>query len=111
MHAFFRKDADNYRKPFYNIKNYRHLSELEIKEMRKKLNRLEKSLDFKKPRNNINTIHYEDLNSDKELNIEDAHDVKYGNIGSVRRIFEESKRDYYKPKVIDRSFAGKVIIT
>ena len=29
---------------FYDIKNYRHLSELEIEEIRKKFNKLEKSL-------------------------------------------------------------------
>ena len=68
-HTFSKKDADKYRKSFYNIKNYRHLSKLEIEEIRKKFNKLEKSLNFKKPHNNINIIHYEDLNSDKELNI------------------------------------------
>ena len=66
---------------------------------------IEKSLNFKKPRNNINTSHYEDLNSVKELNLEDADDDKYRKIGRVRRLFEESNRDYYKPKVIDRGFA------
>ena len=35
-HKFSKKDADKYRKLFYDIKNYRHLSELEIGEMRKK---------------------------------------------------------------------------
>ena len=107
-HEFSKKDADKYRKLFYDIKNYRHLSELEIEEIRKKFNKLEKSLNFKKPRNNINTIHYEDLNSDKELNLEDADDDKYRKIGSVRRLFEESNRDYYKPRVVDRGFAGEV---
>ena len=29
-HAFSKKDADKYGKYFYDIKNYRHLSELEI---------------------------------------------------------------------------------
>ena len=29
-------------------------------------------------------------------------------IGSVRRLFEEFNRDYYKPKVTDRGFAGEV---
>ena len=43
-HAFSKKDADKYRKLFYDIKNYRHLSELEIEEIRKKFNKLEKSL-------------------------------------------------------------------
>ena len=92
-----------------DIKNYRYLSELEIEEIRKKFNKLEKSLNFKKPRNNINIIHYEDLNSYKELNVEDADDDKYRKIGSVKRLFEEFNRDYYKPKVIDRVL--KLIIT
>ena len=107
-HAFSKKDGDKYRKLFYDIKNYRHLSELEIEETRKKFNKLEKSLNFKKPRNNINTIYYEDLNSDKELNFEDSDNDKYRKIGSVRKLFEESNRDYYKPKVINRDFAGEV---
>ena len=70
-HKFFK-----HRKIFYDIKNYRHLSEIEIEEIRKKFNKLEKSLNFKKPRNNINSIHYEDFNSDKEHNLEDADDDK-----------------------------------
>ena len=107
-HKFSKKDADKYRKLFYDIRNYRHLSELEIEQMRTKFNKLEKSLNFKKRRNNINIFHYEDLNSDKELNVEDADDDKYRKIGSVRRLFEESNRDYYKPKEINRDFAGEV---
>ena len=66
-HVFFKKDGNvkyrfliKYRKLFYDIENYRHLSELEIEEMRKKFNKLEKSLIFKKPRNNINNIYYEE---------------------------------------------------
>ena len=66
-HKFSEKDADKYRKLFHDIKNYRTFSELEIEEIRKKFDRLEKSLNFKKPRKNIDTVHYEDLNSDKEL--------------------------------------------
>ena len=86
--VFSKKDEDKYRKLFYDIKNYRHLPELEKEKIRKKFNKLEKSLNFKKPRNNINTIDYEDLNSDKELNLKDADDDKYRKIGSVRRLFE-----------------------
>ena len=56
-YKFSKKDADKYRKLFYDIKNYRHLSELKIEEIRKTFNKLEKSLNFKKPCNNINTIH------------------------------------------------------
>ena len=92
---------------FYDIKNYRHLSELEIKEIRKKFNKLEKSLNFKKPRNNINSIHYEDLDKDKDPDGEDADDDKYRKIGSVRRLFKKSNRDYYKPTVVDRGFSGR----
>ena len=55
-HKFSKKDADKYRKLFYDIKNYRHLSELEIEEIRKKFNKLEKSLNFKKSCNNIIVI-------------------------------------------------------
>ena len=61
-YEFSKEDVDKYIKLFYDIKNYRYLSELEIEEIRKNFNELEKSLNFKKPRNNINTIHYEDLN-------------------------------------------------
>ena len=45
--------------------------------------------------------------SDKMLNLEDADDVEYRNIGSVRRLFVESNEDYYKPKVINGGFAGE----
>ena len=107
-HKFSKKDADKYRKLFDDIKSYRHLSELEIEERRKKFNKIEKILSFKKPHNNINTIHYEDFNSDKDINLEDVDDDEYRKIGSVRRLFVESNRDYYKPKVIDRGFAGEV---
>ena len=107
-HKFSKKDADKYRKLFYDIKNYRHLSELEIEEIRKKFNKLEKSLNFKKPRNNINSIHYEDLDKDKDPDGEDADDDKYRKIGSVRRLFKKSSRDYYKPTVIVTGFAGEV---
>ena len=76
-HKFSKKDADKYRKLFYDIKNYRHLSEIEIEEIRKNVNELEKSLNFKKPRNNINSIHYEDLDKDEDPDDEDADDDKY----------------------------------
>ena len=104
----FSKDADKYRKLFYDIKNYKHLSELEIEEIRKTFNKLEKTLNFKKPRNNINTMPYEDLNSDKELNLDNADDDKYRKIGSIRKLFEESNRNYYKSKAINRAFTGEV---
>ena len=107
-HKFSKKDANKYRKLFHDIKKYRHFSKLEIEEIRKKFNKLEKSLNFKKPRNNINTIHYEDLNSGKELNLEDVDDDEYRKSRSVRRLFAGSNRDYYKLRLIDRAFAGEV---
>ena len=41
-HRFSKKKADKYRKAFYIIKNYKHLSEAEIKETGKNLNELKK---------------------------------------------------------------------
>ena len=40
--------------------------------------------------------------------MEDADDDKYRKIGSVRRLFQESNRDYCKPRVLDRGFGGEV---
>ena len=37
-HEFSKENADKYRKLFYDIKNYRHLSELEIEEITKDFN-------------------------------------------------------------------------
>ena len=75
-----KKDADKYRKLFYCIKNYRDLSEIEIEEIRKKFNKLEKNLSFKKSRDKINTINYDDLNNEKDVNVEDADHDKYRKI-------------------------------
>ena len=76
-HKFSKKHADKYRKLFCNIKNYRTFYELEIEKTRKRFNKLEKSLNFENRRNYINTINYEVLNSDKELNVEVADDNEY----------------------------------
>ena len=43
-HNFCKRDADKYKKLFHDIKNYRNLSGLEIEEIRKKFNKLEKVL-------------------------------------------------------------------
>ena len=88
-HEFSKKDADKYRKRFYDIKNYRHLSEIEIEEIRKTFNELEKSLNFKKPRNNINSIYYEDLDKDKDPDDEDA---KMINIEKLKVLEDYLKR-------------------
>ena len=62
-HKFSKKEADKYRKVFYDIKNYRHLSESEIEEIRKNFNELEKSLMFKKFHGDIDSVDYEDLDN------------------------------------------------
>ena len=41
-HKFTKKEADKYRKAFYDIKNHKHLSESEIKEAGKNLMELKK---------------------------------------------------------------------
>ena len=56
-HKFFKKEIDKYRKAFHDIKNYRHLSELEIEEVREILNKSKKkSLMFKKSHGNIDSV-------------------------------------------------------
>ena len=45
-HEFSKVNADKYRKLFYDIKNYRYLPELEIEEIRKNFNELEKKFKF-----------------------------------------------------------------
>ena len=73
----------------------------------KKFNVLEKSLNFKKPCNDINSVHYEDLDKNKDPNDdEDSDDDKFRKIGSVRKLFKRFNRDFYKPTVIDRDFDG-----
>ena len=94
---------------FMILKIYRCLSELEIEEIRKIFDELEKSLNFKKPRNDINIVYYEDLDKDEDPDMdEDADDDKYRKTEGVRRLFKEFNRDYYKQTVIDRGFTGEV---
>ena len=64
-----------------SIENF---SELEIEEIRK-------------------NIKDEDPDQDKY-----AVDDKHRKSGSVRRLFKEFNRDYYKPTIIDKGFAGEV---
>ena len=80
-HEFSKEEADKYRKIFYDIKNYRYLSELEIKEIRKNFNELEKNLNLTKPCDDIDNVYYEDLDEDEDLD-EYVDDDKYKKIGS-----------------------------
>ena len=110
-HEFSKEDADKYRKFFYDIENYRHLSELEIEEIRKIFNVLEKSSNLKNPCDDIDSVYYEDLDKDEDPDGDEdpdkhADDDKYRKIGSVRRLFKEFNGDYYKPTLIDRGLDG-----
>ena len=55
-HKFSKNEADNYRKAFYVIKIYRHLSTSEIEDARKNLVEIRKSLRFEKFHGNMMTL-------------------------------------------------------
>ena len=82
---------------FYVIKNYRPHSISEIKKAGKSLTKFKKSLRFKKFRGNIGSVDYDDF----------ADDDEYRKIGSIRILFKEFDRDYYKPIWTDGGFAGR----
>ena len=100
-----KKKLEEIRKDFYKIrhkfskkeaKNNRHLSESEIEEIRKNFNELEKSLMFKKFHGDIDSVDYDDLDNYDD-NYDFADDDEYRKIGSIRTLFKEIDRDYYKP--------------
>ena len=95
-HKFSNKDEiKEYRKAFYNAKKYK-LSESEVEEVRKNLNKLKKSLKSKKFQGNIDSVDFKDLgNSDCDYDFPD--DDEYRKIGSIRTLFKEFDRDYFKP--------------
>ena len=93
-HKFFKKEIDKYRKAFHDIKNYRHLSELEIEGVRENLNKSKKSLMFKKSHGNIDSVDQADLDNYDD-NYDFADDVEYKKIEGVRTLFKELDRDYY----------------
>ena len=68
----------------------------EIKKLNKSLNELKKSLKFKKFRDNIDSVGYEDLDN-YNYNYDFADDDEYRKIGSIRTLFKQFNRDYYKP--------------
>ena len=80
----------------YKNFNYRHLSVSEIKEAINNLNKLKKSLWFKKFHGDIDSVDYDNLD-----NYDD--DDEYRRIGSISRLFDE---DYYKPLRTDGSFGS-----
>ena len=101
-----KKEIKEYRKAFYNVKNYKNLSVSEIKEAGKILKELKISLRFKKFRGNIDSVDYEDLDN-YDYNYDFADDDEYRKIGSIRTLFKELDSDYYKPIRTDGGFAGR----
>ena len=85
-----------------DIKNFRHPYESETEKVRKNLNELKKSLKSKKFHGNIDIVDYEDLEDNY-----DFADDEYRKIGSIRTLFKELDRDYYKPIRTHDSFAGR----
>ena len=108
-HKFSKKEIDKYRKTFYDIKNYRDPSASEIKEAGKNLAELKDSLGIKQLYGNVDSIHYDDLDNYGDNYDDAADDDKYQKIGSIKRLFQEFDRDYYKPIRTDNSFDGKKI--
>ena len=105
-HKFSKKEVYKYKKAFYAIKNYRHLSTLKIEEARKNLNKLTKCLRFKKFHGDIDSVDYDDLDHYDD-NYDFADDDEYRKIGRIRTLCKEFDRDYYKPIRTDDGFAGK----
>ena len=90
---FSKKDIDRYRKAFYDIKNYKHLSISEIKKASKNLTKLKNSLRFKKFHGNTDSVDYDDLDN-YVYNYDFADDDENRKNGSIRTLFKESDRDY-----------------
>ena len=105
-HKFSKKEIDRYRKAFYVAKNKKYLSESEIKKTNKSLTKLKKSLRFIKFRGNIDSVDYEDLDN-YDYNYDFADDDEYRKIGSIRTLFKELDRDYYKPIRPSAGFVGR----
>ena len=88
------------------LKTKKYLSKSEITKTNKNLTKLKKSLRCKKFRGNIDSVDYEDLDNYDD-NYDFADDDEYRKIGSIRTIFKEFDRDYYKPVRTDYGFAGR----
>ena len=68
---------------------------------------IKKSLRFKKFHGDIDSVDYDDLdNYDDNYEFADDDD-ECRKIGSVRRLFKEYNRDYYKPIRTDDGFGGR----
>ena len=67
---------------------------------------IKKGLIFKKFRGNIDSVDYEHLDNYNH-SYDFADDDEYRKIGSIRTLFKELDRDYYKPTRTDGGFAGR----
>ena len=70
--------------------------------VRENLNKLKKSLRFKTFHGVIHSVDDDDLD-----NYDFANNDEYRKIGSIRTLFKEFDRDYYKPIRTDDGFAGR----
>ena len=61
---------------------------------------------FRKFHGNIDSVDYEDLDN-YDYNYDFADDDEYRKIGSIRTLFKELDRDYYKPIRTDSGFAER----
>ena len=105
-HKFSKKEIVKYRKTFYDIKNYKHLSKSEVDEVRENLNKLKRFKRFKKFHGDTDSIDYDHLDNYDD-NYDFPNDDEYRKIGSIRPLFKEFGRDYYKPIRTDDGFAGR----
>ena len=76
------------------------------KEDKQNLTKLKKSLRFEKFRGDTDIVDYDDLDN-YDYNYDFAGDDEYRKIGSIRTLFKELVRDYYKPITTDGGFAGR----
>ena len=105
--SFLKQKSIRTEKSFYDIKNYRYFSASEIEEARESLNKLKKNLKLKKFYGNVDSVDYHDLdNYDDNYNFAD-YDDEYRKNESVRRLFKEFDRDYYKPIRTEYGFGGR----
>ena len=105
-HKFSKTEINECRKAFYDVKSRKYFSISEIKKINKNLNKFKKSLKFKKFHGNIDSADYDDLDN-YDYNYDFADDDEYRKIGSIRTLFKEIDRDYYKRIRTDDGFAGR----
>ena len=89
-HRFSKSKINEFKRSLYNIKNQENLSALEIKETKKSLDKLKKSL------LSLKKYHYYD-------------DAEYKGIRDIRNLFGEIDEDYYKPIKTKSVFNGNLI--